>query len=284
MANGHIQYPQIARTVVSHNTGSSPFNSSAGNYGIVSPPQASLHPVVSRRRSEYHDQSQEALALTGAGFAARAPIDYPDLSAQHILRPPPVAASPKERTRTHAHTFSVPVTGPTPPTIQSEYPVSYWADVQIGTMGLKNMGNTCYMNSTIQCLSATVPFARFFTGEASPSLLAFGMDRARVLTSCLIPDGRWKSAVNMVNPLGTRGNIVRAFSSILHTLWHGEMPYITPFEFRVCTAPRLSLQVSRTDLLTFGILAFRLPACPAIRWFGAARFAGVSELLAGWTT
>jgi hypothetical protein len=98
------------------------------------------------------------------------------------------------------------------------------------------------------------------------------------------PDGRWKSAVNMVNPLGTKGNIVRAFSSILHTLWHGEMPFITPFEFRVCTTPPFVPQVSRTDLLTFGILALRLPACPAIRRFRAARFAGVSELLAGWTT
>jgi len=208
MTNGTIQYPQIARTVVTHSSGSS-FNGSAGNYGLASPPQASLHPgPLSRRRSEYHDQSQEALTLTGAGFAARAPIDYPDLSAQHILRPPPVAAAPKERPRNHAHSFSLPVTAPPPPTIQSEYPVTYWADVQIGTMGLKNLGNTCYMNSTIQCLSATVPFARFFT------------------------DGRWKSAVNMVNPLGTKGNLVYAFSSILHDLWHGEMPYISPFQFR----------------------------------------------------
>ncbi|KAH9958814.1 hypothetical protein BC827DRAFT_540115 [Russula dissimulans] len=205
ITNGPIQYPQIARTVIPHNSGSS-FNGSAG---LVSPPQASLHPVsLSRRRSDYHDQSQEALALTGAGFAARSPIDYPDLSAQHILRPPPVAASPKDRPRTHAHSFSVPVTGPPPPTIPSDYPVTYWGDVQIGTMGLKNLGNTCYMNSTIQCLSATVPFARFFT------------------------DGRWKSAVNMVNPLGTKGNLVYAFSSILHDLWHGEMPYISPFQFR----------------------------------------------------
>lgn len=171
MTNGPIQYPQIARTLVPHSSGSS-FNGSAGSYGLVSPPQASLYPVsLSGRRSDYHDQSQEALALTGAGFAARAPIDYPDLSAQHIIRPPPVAASPKERTRTHAHSFSVPVTGPPPPTIPSEYPVTYWPDVQIATMGLKNLGNTCYMNSTIQCLSATVPFARFFTGELSPSLL-----------------------------------------------------------------------------------------------------------------
>jgi ubiquitin carboxyl-terminal hydrolase 8 len=161
--------------VIPHNTGSS-FNGSAG---LVSPPQASLHPVsLSRRRSDYHDQSQEALTLTGAGFAARAPIDYPDLSAQHILRPPPAAASPKERPRTHAHSFSVPATGPPPPTIPSDYPVTYWGDVQIGTMGLKNLGNTCYMNSTIQCLSATVPFARFFTGALSLSLMYWIVRRA----------------------------------------------------------------------------------------------------------
>lgn len=229
MTNGPIQYPQIARTVVPHSSGSS-FNGSAGNYGLVSPPQASLHPAtLSRRRSDYHDQSQEALALTGAGFAARASIDYPDLSAQHILRPPPVAASPKERTRNHAHSFSLP---PPPPTIPSEYPVTYWADVQIGTMGLKNLGNTCYMNSTIQCLSATVPFAWFFTGEFFAFVCCIGSATERS-TSLFAPDGRWKSAVNMVNPLGTKGNLVNAFSSILHDLWHGEMPYISPFQFRV---------------------------------------------------
>jgi ubiquitin carboxyl-terminal hydrolase 8 len=32
----------------------------------------------------------------------------------------------------------------------------------IGTTGLKNLGNTCYMNSIIQCLSGTIPFARYF--------------------------------------------------------------------------------------------------------------------------
>jgi hypothetical protein len=53
----------------------------------------------------------------------------------------------------------------------------------------------------------------------------------------------------MINPLGTKGNLVRAFSSILHALWHGEMPYISPFEFRVCTAPFV-LPASRADLLT----------------------------------
>jgi ubiquitin carboxyl-terminal hydrolase 8 len=118
MTNGPIQYPQIARTVVPHSSGSS-FNGSAGNYGFVSLPQVSLQHsmTLSRRRSDYHDQSQEALALTGAGF--RASIDYPDLSTQHILRPPPVAVSPKERPRNHAHSLSLPLPLPI---IPSEYP------------------------------------------------------------------------------------------------------------------------------------------------------------------
>lgn len=34
--------------------------------------------------------------------------------------------------------------------------------IAIGTTGLKNLGNTCYMNSIVQCLSGTLPFARYF--------------------------------------------------------------------------------------------------------------------------
>lgn len=169
MINGtsSIQYPQFPRIQSPGTTGS--HYSSSPTYGLVSPPpQASINPSLSRRRSDYVDQSQEAVSGL---VSARTAVDYPDLVTRHILRPPPAAASSAmerqdNRPRLMHQDPSSPPSqaGPKPPTIPSDYPVTYWPDTQVSTSGLKNLGNTCYMNATIQCLSATVPFARFFTG------------------------------------------------------------------------------------------------------------------------
>ncbi len=164
MPNGTsgIQYPQFSRTITPQYSGYA-YNQSPATNGLSLPPPVSINPSpLSRRRSDYLDQSQEALS----GINSRPSIDYPDLSSQHILRPPPAAASSSmERQDNRPRLLQQTYTGPKPPTIQSDYPVTYWPDIQIGTSGLKNLGNTCYMNSTMQCLSATVPFARFFTGK-----------------------------------------------------------------------------------------------------------------------
>ncbi|KAF8507957.1 hypothetical protein BU17DRAFT_56970 [Hysterangium stoloniferum] len=229
-----IQYPSVmpspypaSSLMGSSSTSSGPstssFRQSSGENFVSPPPIASINPSpLSRRRSDYADQVHQAYSgLTHPS------IDYPDLSAQYLLRPPPAAASSalerqdqRPRNVHHAHPYSpARMTGPVAPTIQSDYPVVYWADLQIGISGLKNLGNTCYMNATIQCLSATFPFSRFFT------------------------DGRWKNAVNMVNPLGSKGNMARAFATLLHDIWHGDLPYLSPNGFRksICTfAPQFS--------------------------------------------
>lgn len=160
-----ITYPSIA-SASPPGTSTSSFSQTPSSFTPVSlPPQASINPSpLARRRSDY---------MNGSSFTHRpTSIDYPDLQ---VIRPPPPAASPvSERQDSRprlqhspSYSVSVPYTskaGPKPPTIQSDYPVLYWSDLHINTTGLKNLGNTCYMNATIQCLSATVPFARFFTG------------------------------------------------------------------------------------------------------------------------
>lgn len=179
------------------------------------------------------DQSQEALSNlntmrspTGLGTSANSGsisigIDYPELNSPPLVRPPPPVAAPSSerqanRSRQTSYVSSAATANamlmngaPKPPRINSDYPVSFWSDVQIGVSGLKNLGNTCYMNAPIQCLSATVPFARFFT------------------------DGRWKTAINYRNPLNSKGKLTGAFAKLLHDMWGGDLPYLTPIDFRV---------------------------------------------------
>ncbi|KAF9466165.1 hypothetical protein BDZ94DRAFT_1188229 [Collybia nuda] len=206
-----ITYPQFPRRISPSTSGSgSSLPPPFAQYDITSPPQASINPSQkSRRQHDYVDPAQE----TYSGFHPRAPIDYPELSSPQVLRPPPVAASSAlerqdSRPRLqHAHSAFSP-TAPKVPRIPSDYPVTYWFDTQIGTSGLKNLGNTCYMNAPIQCLSATVPFARFFT------------------------EGRWRNAINYSNALGSKGLLAGAFAKLLHDMWGGDLPYLSPTDFR----------------------------------------------------
>lgn len=81
-------------------------------------------------------------------------------------------------------------------------------DIRIGLTGLRNFGQTCYMNATIQCLSASVLLAQYLL------------------------DGTYKRAINTQNPLGTRGALANAFASLLRALWSEQSVSVAPTAFR----------------------------------------------------
>ncbi|WVF68021.1 hypothetical protein IAT40_002783 [Kwoniella sp. CBS 6097] len=181
---------------------------------IAPPPQASIHPGPgARRRSDYLDHSTQSYSGGGAAYtpttSPRPAIDYPQAHALAMVpQPPPAAMSPMERYDTRpAVVRSGSIRGLDLVAREGDE-VRYWNDVVLGLTGLKNLGNTCYMNSTIQCLSATFPFTSFFL------------------------DGSFKRAINVYNPLGTKGNLANAFAELLKALWKEDYTFLSPVTFR----------------------------------------------------
>ena len=86
------------------------------------------------------------------------------------------------------------------------------SEIGDGIVGLYNMGNTCYLNSSIQCLSHTPVFREYFTTKA------------------------YLNDINTSNPIGHQGRLAQVSAVLINSLWK-RLNQTIPHQSKRITAP-----------------------------------------------
>ncbi|CAD8059433.1 unnamed protein product [Paramecium sonneborni] len=80
--------------------------------------------------------------------------------------------------------------------------------IKSGLTGLQNLGNTCFMNAAIQCLSNTYEFTEFVLSK------------------------EFQNQLNKQNPLGTKGLLASTYCDLMKSMWFGSDSSISPYQLK----------------------------------------------------
>lgn len=143
---------------------------------------------------------------------SRPPVPaVPNYAAPHIpapSRPPPAVPRPKYSGVSEGRQIQAPLERQNSATKTALYTSNSALNrLKLPRTGLTNFGVTCYMNSTLQCLSATMMLSRFFID-----------DRFRYYVQ-----KNWK---------GSQGVMPGLFANLIRSLWKNDVEVIMPTSFR----------------------------------------------------
>ncbi|KAF1780011.1 Ubiquitin specific protease domain [Phytophthora cactorum] len=84
-----------------------------------------------------------------------------------------------------------------------------------GVVGLSNLGNTCFMNSMLQCLINTAPLREYFLKKDPET-----------------GSPLFTKEINRDNPLGMKGIMAVDFATLLRKMWSNEFKVVTPTKLK----------------------------------------------------